>query len=141
LNYDSGALHIRQAALGMNPRAYNPFPYPPTFLLILAPFGALGLGAAFVAFMGSSFALYLWSMLGGRYRSQPRLLAAILAPATVIALISGQSGRAGSASFSTIPDISSRSTISCRPSKRTRACSVCRLGSRSPRSSPSRFRS
>jgi hypothetical protein len=92
LNYDSGALHIRQAALGMNPRAYNPFPYPPTFLLILAPFGALGLGAAFVAFMGSSFALYLWSMLGGRYRSQPRLLAAILAPATVIALISGQSG-------------------------------------------------
>jgi len=88
LNYDSDALHLRQAILGMNPHAYNPFPYPPTFLLMLTPFGALGLGAAFAAFMASSFALYLWAMAGSR----ARLLAAILAPATTIALISGQSG-------------------------------------------------
>jgi hypothetical protein len=92
LNYDSDALHLRQAILGMNPRAYNPFPYPPTFLLMLAPFGALGLGVAFVLFMGSTFALYLWAMTGGEFRSAPRLAGAVLAPATTIAVISGQSG-------------------------------------------------
>jgi hypothetical protein len=92
LNYDSDALHLRQAVLGMNPRAYNPFPYPPTFLLMLAPLGALGLAAAFALFMGSTFALYLWAMTGGRLRSAPRWLGALLAPATTIALISGQSG-------------------------------------------------
>src|SRR5579862_4128120 len=59
LNYDSDALHLRQALLGMNPRAFNPFPYPPTFLLMLAPLGGLGQGAAFVLFMGGAFALYL----------------------------------------------------------------------------------
>ena len=92
LNYDSDALHLRQAVLGMNPRAFNPFPYPPTFLLMLAPFGALGLGVAFALFMGGTFALYLWAMTGGNFRFSPRLFGALLAPATTIALISGQSG-------------------------------------------------
>jgi hypothetical protein len=92
LNYDSDALHLRQAALGMNPRAFNPFPYPPTFLLMLAPFGGLGLGVAFALFMSLTFAFYLWAMTGGAFRSAPRLCAALLAPATTITLISGQSG-------------------------------------------------
>jgi hypothetical protein len=92
LNYDSDALHLRQAALGMNPLAFNPFPYPPTFLLMLAPFGGLGLGLAFALFMSLTFALYLWAMTGGNFRSMPRLCGALLAPATTITLISGQSG-------------------------------------------------
>jgi hypothetical protein len=92
LNYDSDALHLRQAALGMNPLAFNPFPYPPTFLLMLAPFGGLGLGLAFVLFMSLTFALYLWAMTGGNFLSVPRLFGALLAPATTITLISGQSG-------------------------------------------------
>jgi hypothetical protein len=92
LNYDSDALHLRQAALGMNPRAFNPFPYPPTFLLMLEPFGGLGLGVAFTLFMSLTFAFYLWAMTGGNFRSAPRLCGALLAPATTITLISGQSG-------------------------------------------------
>jgi hypothetical protein len=92
LNYDSDALHLRQAALGMNPRALNPFPYPPTFLLMLAPFGGLGLGVAFALFMSITFSLYLWAMTGGNFRSAPRLCGALLAPATTITLVSGQSG-------------------------------------------------
>jgi hypothetical protein len=92
LNYDSDALHLRQAALGMNPRAFNPFPYPPTFLLMLAPFGGLGLGVAFALFMSLTFALYLWAMTGGNFRSALRWCGALLAPATTITLISGQSG-------------------------------------------------
>ena len=35
LNYDADALHLRQVALGLPANADNPFPYPPTFLLIL----------------------------------------------------------------------------------------------------------
>ena len=92
LNYDFDALHLRQAALGMNPRAFNPFPYPPTFLLMLAPFGGLGVGAAFALFMSLTFAFYLWAMTGGNFRSATRLCGAMLAPATTITLISGQSG-------------------------------------------------
>src|ERR1700729_3050571 len=76
LNYDSDALHLRQAVLGMNPRAFNPFPYPPTFLLVLVPFGALGLGVAFALFMGGTFALYLLAMTGGNFRFSPRLFGA-----------------------------------------------------------------
>ena len=34
----------------MNPHEYNPFPYPPTFLLVLAPLGALGLAGRLHAF-------------------------------------------------------------------------------------------
>ena len=92
LNYDSDALHVRQAVLGMNPRAFNPFPYPPTLLLMLAPLGGLGLGSAFALFMGGTFALYLLAMAGGDFRIGPRLFAALLAPATTITLVSGQTG-------------------------------------------------
>ncbi len=41
VNFDPDALHARQIALGMNPDGYNPFPYPPTFLLLLGPLGRL----------------------------------------------------------------------------------------------------
>ncbi len=92
LNYDADALHLRQVALGMHPNAYNPFPYPPTFLLILAPFGWLSLGAAYALFIGATLAGYVWAMVGGRFRDWPRLVGALIAPATGIALISGQSG-------------------------------------------------
>ncbi len=92
LNYDSDALHLRQALLGMNPRAFNPFPYPPTFLMLLKPLGGIDQSTAFALFMGATFALYLLAMTCGSFRSIPRWCGALLAPATTIALISGQTG-------------------------------------------------
>jgi hypothetical protein len=92
LNYDPDALHARQVEMGQNSHAYNPFPYPPTLLLLLAPLGGLSLGMAFAAFMIPSFALYLWAMIGGRWRDWRWALGACVAPATGITLISGQSG-------------------------------------------------
>ena len=92
LNYDADALHLRQIALGMNPHEYNPFPYPPTFLLVLAPLGALGRAAAFLLFMSTSLALYVWAMAGGRALRWPWILGALCAPATGVTLISGQTG-------------------------------------------------
>jgi len=92
LNYDADALHLRQVAMGMHDHAYNPFPYPPTLLLLLAPLGRFGIGAAFCLFMIPSFALYLWAMVGGRLRDAQWAIAAAVAPATGIVIISGQSG-------------------------------------------------
>ena len=92
LNYDADALHQRQVAMGMNPHGYNPFPYPPTFLLMLGPFGGLSLPIAFALFMIPSLGLYLWAMTGGRARDWRWYAGALAAPATGITLISGQSG-------------------------------------------------
>lgn len=92
LNYDADALHARQVALGVPPAEHNPFPFPPTFLLLLAPLGALGRGAAFALFMGLTFAGYVWATAGGRKRAWPHLIGALVAPATGVTLLAGQSG-------------------------------------------------
>lgn len=91
-NYDPDTLHLRQVALGMRADEHNPFPYPPVFLLILAPFGGLNRVAAYALFMGLTFIGYLWASSGGRWRDWPRLLGALTAPATGVNLIFGQTG-------------------------------------------------
>jgi hypothetical protein len=91
-NYDPEALHLRQIALGMRAGEHNPFPYPPIFLLILAPLGGLSRPAAYALFMSVTFAGYLWASTGGRWRDWPNLLGALAAPATGVNLIFGQSG-------------------------------------------------
>lgn len=92
VNFDADALHQRQIALGMNPDGYNPFPYPPTFLLLLGPMGALSQKVAFYVFMIPAFAAYLMAMWAGRWREWWWALGAAIAPATGITLISGQTG-------------------------------------------------
>ena len=68
VNFDADALHARQTALGMNPDGYNPFPYPPAFLLLLGPLGRLPLHVAFYVFMIPAFAAYFLAMTAGRWR-------------------------------------------------------------------------
>ena len=92
VNFDPDALHARQVAMGMNPDGYNPFPYPPIFLLLLGPLGRLPLHGAFYAFMAPAFAAYLLAMAWGRWREWWWALGACVAPATGITLISGQTG-------------------------------------------------
>jgi hypothetical protein len=92
LNYDADALHLHQVALGMNPDQYNPFPYPPMFLALLAPLGRFSLGWAFALLMVPTFALYLLAMAGGRVRDWLWWVAACLAPASTVVWMSGQTG-------------------------------------------------
>jgi Glycosyltransferase family 87 len=92
LNFDADALHTRQTALGMNPDGYNPFPYPPTFLLLLGPLGGLSLPLAFWVFMIPTFVAYLLAMYAGRWREWWWALGGCIAPATGITVISGQTG-------------------------------------------------
>src|SRR5439155_20911409 len=89
--YDPIALRSAQLALGMDPGASYPFPYPPSFLLVVWPLGQLPGWLACVALVAVSLPLYLWATVGANWRS-PALLAALAAPTTAIAIVSGQSG-------------------------------------------------
>ena len=89
--YDSATLQAAQVALGMNPQTTYPFPYPPSFLLVLWPLGLLGYLAAYVVAIGVTLALFVWATVGTRWRS-PMTLAALLAPTTTITIVAGQAG-------------------------------------------------
>jgi hypothetical protein len=89
--YDPTSLRSAQLALGMDPGAIYSFPYPPSFLLVVWPLGQLPGWLACVALVAVSLPLYLWATVGGNWRS-PALLAALAAPTTAIAIVSGQSG-------------------------------------------------
>ena len=90
--YDFVTLHARQVALGMSPAAQNPFPYPPTFILMLWPLSLVPYGVAYLAWMGGTFALFMWAVAGTCSRRMVCVLGAAVAPVSVIALDSGQSG-------------------------------------------------
>jgi hypothetical protein len=89
--YDPKALRSAQLTLGMDPGAIYSFPYPPSFLLVVWPLGQLPGWLACVALVAVSLPLYLLATVGVNWRS-PALLAALAAPTTAIAIVSGQSG-------------------------------------------------
>jgi len=66
------------------------FVYPPPFILVCAPFGALPFGAALLAFLACGFAGLILA-LRGTTRQTWALLATISAPAVLIDAIIGQS--------------------------------------------------
>ena len=92
INYDSTALHQAQVTLGVDAHRWNPFPYPPTLLLLLAPLGALPQSAAFAVFMMLSGLAFVTAMTLGRLSDWRWWVGALAAPASGITLISGQSG-------------------------------------------------
>lgn len=64
-----------------------PFPYPPPMLLLVTPFALTPYGVAFVLWVGSTLALYLWQ---ARRLAPTALVAA--QPAVLINLLIGQNG-------------------------------------------------
>jgi alpha-1,2-mannosyltransferase len=89
--YDPLALRSAQLALGMDPEAIYSFPYPPSFLLVVWPLGQLPGWLACVALIAVTLPLYLWATVGTNWRSVA-LIAALAAPTTAIAIVSGQNG-------------------------------------------------
>ena len=89
--YDPLVLRSAQLALGMDPGAIYSFPYPPSFLLVVWPLGQLPGWLACVALIAVTLPLYLWATVGAKWRSAA-LLAALVAPTTAIAIVSGQNG-------------------------------------------------
>jgi hypothetical protein len=94
--YDPALLHQVQVALGMPPGDENPFPYPPTFLLLVWPIGLLPFWAAYLAWIGATLlAALLATCAGAGAGTGARAATAaamLLAPSTAACLASGQSG-------------------------------------------------
>lgn len=89
--YDPAVLHAAQVAMGMPSPAEYPFPYPPSFLLALAPLGLLPYWPAFALGIGGSLLLFLWATLGRRW-TLPFLATVLLAPTTTLGIVAGQGG-------------------------------------------------
>jgi hypothetical protein len=90
--YNMALLHGRQVALGMMPAANNPFPYPPTAMLLFAPLRGLPYDAAYLAWTVGSFALFMWAVGRTVTRLWPCLLFALISPAATGNIFMGQSG-------------------------------------------------
>ena len=90
--YDPGRLHEAQVALGMLPREQAPFPYAPTFLLVLWPLGLLSYKAAYVGWVGVTLPLCLLACCAGACGKRFFTFATLIAPSTTACLVCGQSG-------------------------------------------------
>ena len=90
--YDFAVLHARQLELGMAPSDQAPFPYPPTFLLLLWPLNLLPYAAGYLVWMLGTLALFVWAVWGTCSRLPLCLLGAVLAPASTLTIYAGQSG-------------------------------------------------
>ena len=93
--YDLERLHAFQR-LYTPSVGWMPFPYPPYFLLLLAPLGLAPIGVAWAIWTTGGLGAYLASIFAGRWRRGMAAFAA-LAPATVVSLITGQTGLFSSA--------------------------------------------
>jgi hypothetical protein len=89
--YDRSVLHEFQESLGATPTVHLPFPYPPSFLLLIIPFGLLGYYGAYGAWVFGTFAFYF---VVSWHREWPRsaTFMIIVAPATILTFVYGQTG-------------------------------------------------
>jgi hypothetical protein len=90
--YDFAKLHAAQVNLGMDPDGSAPFPYPPTFLLMLWPLGSVSLYAAYVGWIAGTLVLYICSIATQGRAALVLMSIALLAPTTTINIIAGQNG-------------------------------------------------
>jgi hypothetical protein len=89
--YDNPVLAAFQRQLDPGFAASFPCLYPPSFLLLLWPFGQMSYGVARVTWLSISLLVFLFAVCGTRWR-RPVALAAALVPATTVCLIYGQNG-------------------------------------------------
>lgn len=90
--YNLATLHARQVALGMDPSAQNPFPYPPTFLIQIWPLSLLPYEAAYLVWTVGTLALFVWAVVRTCSRLPLCIVGVIVAPTTVACISFGQSG-------------------------------------------------
>ena len=88
--YDAAAFKAYQASR-TNSTVFMTWTYPPHFNLPLQGFALFGVGWGYLLFTGSSFALFVWSMMRLSQDATTWVLPLIL-PALVINLLTGQNG-------------------------------------------------
>ena len=96
--YDFAAVSHAQAWLLPGLKWMRPYAYPPTALLLLAPFGALPFWPALAAWTAAGFALFLYAGARlARGRLDLTLVLMALSPAALLAAMVGQSMLAAAA--------------------------------------------
>ena len=90
--YDAARLHALQVALGMPEGAHDPFPYPPVAIPLFRLLAVLPCEAAYVAWTLGTLALFVWAVVATCSRLAISVLGAIVAPATIGCIASGQTG-------------------------------------------------
>src|SRR5438477_527145 len=81
--YDHSVLQEYQETLGSAPSIHLPFPYPPSFILLIIPFGLLGYYAAYAAWIFGTFVFYFVVSWHRRWR-RSAIFVIIFAPATIL---------------------------------------------------------
>jgi len=89
--YDQPHLFAFQRELAPDLPEFFPYPYPPSFLLLLAPLGRLPFWAAYAVWILPALAAYL--LVAARLAAGMRAALVLLAlPATALCIVYGQSG-------------------------------------------------
>lgn len=89
--YDQSILQEFQESLGSKPTEHLPFPYPPSFLLLMVPFGLIDYYAAYGTWMFGTLIFYLAVSWHREWPGSATFLV-IGAPATILTLVYGQTG-------------------------------------------------
>ncbi|HVO04020.1 MAG TPA: glycosyltransferase family 87 protein [Candidatus Cybelea sp.] len=83
--------HAMQAFIG-GPPAFQPFPYPPSALWFTLPWALLPYGASLALWLGSTFALFAWSLRRFFASTGTCALVLMAAPSSLVNIIDGQNG-------------------------------------------------
>ncbi len=90
--YDNAALHAFQTGLGIpEENGFYPYPYPPWFLLAVAPLGWLPYSAGALVWRVTTFAALVAAVGAWRWRWDRTVLLAV-APACALSFVVGQNG-------------------------------------------------
>ena len=90
--YDIAATYQRQLDLGMDPDPKMPFPYPPSFLLLIWPLGLLPYVMGYILWLPGTLSLFVFSIFKMCCRLSFALGCAVVAPACVYSIYYAQGG-------------------------------------------------
>jgi hypothetical protein len=88
--YDIDRLHTLQVALGMAADAFNPFPYPPTAILLFRALALLPYQMSYVIWTLGTLALFVWAVVSTCSRLAVSVIGVIVAPVSIGCIASGQ---------------------------------------------------
>jgi hypothetical protein len=89
--YDFSTLKAFQISLGATEKGLHPFNYPPTYLFLIWPLGALPYPLALIAWQAFNIGVFAAALRVAGLRPV-EILAAVVAPATVLNFSAGQNG-------------------------------------------------
>ena len=90
--YDIAATYQRQLDLGMDPDPKMPFPYPPSFLLLIWPLGLLPYSIGYILWLPGTLSLFVCSIFKTCSRLPFALGCAVVAPACAYTIYYAQGG-------------------------------------------------